>query len=318
MTSPQAGYSSHFGVDNIPFGVASSQQHPNRQCVTRFEDHVIFLGELDDALADVSGLTLDVLRQETLNPFAALPYEVHQAVRTRIKNTIRSNTSPEQPNGSLPGFPVCAVEHISAVNMHLPVTVSDFTDFSCSLDHVQNASEAMTGTPSTPPAFFHMPIGYAGRCSSLDVSGTTVERPFGQRWEGNPMQSEVIFGRCERMDYELELGCIIGKPLPRKQRVMAANAEDHIFGYVLVNDWSGEYLEIGLQRFYWSAALDLGLTRCSTRHTSFGDDTSGTPKRQESGHYHLAVGHNRRRVASLQDHLSTSCEGPDHLSCRFR
>ena len=98
----------------------------------------------------------------------------------------------------------------------------------------------MTGKRSVPPAFFHMPIGYAGRCSSLDISGTPVERPLGQYWGGKPGESDVVFGPCKKMDYELELGCIIGKPLARRQKVLASNADDHVFGYVLVNDWSGE------------------------------------------------------------------------------
>lgn len=136
-----------------------------------------------------------------------------------------------------------ACEPIAAVAMHLPVTVGDFTDFSCSHHHVQNAAEAMTGKRSAPPAFFHMPVGYAGRCSSFDVSGTPVERPIGQYWEGKPGESGVIFGPCKKMDFELELGLIVGRPLPRRQRVTASRADEHIFGYVLVNDWSARDIQ---------------------------------------------------------------------------
>ena len=106
----------------------------------------------------------------------------------------------------------------------------------------------MTGKRSHPPAFFNMPIGYAGRCSSLDVSGTPVDRPLGQYWSGKPGQSDIVFGPCKKMDYELELGCIIGKPLPRKHRVLASQADEHIFGYVLVNDWSGELFTVTVDK----------------------------------------------------------------------
>lgn len=231
MTSPQSGYSSHFGVHNIPFGIASLAKTPsNPTIVTRFEDSVVFLKELEDQLAD-TGLPSGILRQSTLNEFAALPLSVLRRAREKIQHLIKN------------GLPDSVQSHISAVKMHLPVQVGDFTDFSCSLDHAQNASEAMTGVRSSPPAFFHMPIGYAGRCSSLDVSGSTVERPMGQYWSGKPGQSDVVFGPCKKMDYELELGCIIGKPIERKERITAVQAEEHIFGYVLVNDWSARDIQ---------------------------------------------------------------------------
>lgn len=231
MSTPLPGYSSHFGIDNIPFGVASSTSHPHPSCVSRFEDNVLFLNELQDLWSAISELPADIFHQPSLNEFAALPQSVHQAVRKSLQNAIRS------------GLPDNATEDISNVKMHLPLQVGDFTDFSCSLNHVQNASEAVTGVRSSPPAFFHFPVGYAGRCSSLDISGTNVERPMGQYWAGKPGQSDVVFGPCKKMDYELELGCIIGKPIGRNQRVNAAQAEDHIFGYCLVNDWSARDIQ---------------------------------------------------------------------------
>lgn len=231
MTSPLPGYSSHFGIDNIPFGIASSKLHPSPTIVTRFEDEVIFLFQLQDFLR-VDRLDDTVLQQPNLNKFAALPKSVLEEVRKQIQNAIRKGLQP------------AAKEPISSVTMHLPVSVGDFTDFSCSLDHVLNASEAATGVRSSPPAFFHMPVGYAGRCSSLEVSGSSVERPMGQYWAGRPGQSDVIFGPCKKMDYELELGCIIGKPVGRKERVTAPEAEEHIFGYVLVNDWSARDIQV--------------------------------------------------------------------------
>ena len=228
MDSPQLGYSSHFGVNNIPFGIASSKSQLSPTCATRFEDHVIFLSQLNLGIQE---LPQHVFQQTSLNEFAALPRSIQQDVRREIQNQITN------------GIPETAKAHISTVTMHLPVQVGDFTDFSCSLDHVQNASEAMTGNRSSPPAFFHMPIGYGGRCSSLDVSGAPVERPMGQYWSGKPGQIAVVFGPCKKMDYELELGCIVGKPIPRKERVTASRAEEHIFGYVLVNDWSARDIQ---------------------------------------------------------------------------
>jgi fumarylacetoacetase len=227
MATPKPGYKAHFGLLNLPFGIASSQINPKPCCVSRFEDNVIWLSKIRD-LQGVKDLPENVFDQPTLNDLAATPEHVHLEIRRRLRVAVEKKEIPEE-----------AMEHISAVEMYLPVVTADFTDFSCSLDHVQNASEAVTGTRSTPPAFFHMPIGYAGRCSSLEVSGTNVERPLGQYWSGKPGQSEVVFGPCKEMDYELELACVIGKPVPRRDRVTASQAESHIFGYCLLNDWSG-------------------------------------------------------------------------------
>ncbi|KAK4496954.1 hypothetical protein PRZ48_011403 [Zasmidium cellare] len=234
MTTPLSGYGHHFGVDNIPFGVASHADDRKPTCVTRYGDSVIFLSKLPDLQSHDN--VKDALEQPSLNRFAALPKQSQSLVRKHIQGVIRKDDF-------LANLPKDVVKHISEVTMHVHVEVGDFTDFSCSHHHVQNAAEAMTGQRSTPPAFFNMPIGYAGRCSSIDVSGTGVQRPLGQHWKGQPMESEVVFGPCERMDYELELGCIIGKPLPRNQKVLAENAEEHIFGYVLINDWSARDIQ---------------------------------------------------------------------------
>ncbi|RMZ21628.1 hypothetical protein D0859_14349 [Hortaea werneckii] len=235
MLSPLAGYGSHFGIDNIPFGIASSAAHPKPGAVTRFGDNVIFLSRLG-ALLKEDSIDHQILEEQSLNAFAALGPKVHTAVRQKIQTLIRQDET-------LATFPQAAVEPINQVSMHLPMTIGDFTDMSCSHHHVQNAAEAMTGKRSAPPAFFNMPIGYAGRCSSIDISGTPVERPLGQYWAGKPGESEVVFGPSKRMDYELELGCIVGKPIPRNQRIRASQAEEHIFGYVLVNDWSARDIQ---------------------------------------------------------------------------
>lgn len=236
MSSPLNGYASHFGIDNIPYGIASLGPDDTPTPVTRYKDNVIFLGKLNETLKNVADLSSDVFTSSTLNQLANLPETILLQLRSSIQDSIRKDET-------LSNFPSDSVKHISEVTMHLPMTVGDFTDFSCSLDHVQNASEAMQGVRSCPPAFFHLPVGYAGRCSSLDVSGTPVERPLGQHWAGKPMNSEIIFGPCQRMDYEMELGCIIGKSLARNARVTAAQAEEHIFGYVLVNDWSARDIQ---------------------------------------------------------------------------
>lgn len=141
------------------------------------------------------------------------------------------------PNSGI-SIPPTATEGIQHVTMHLPIRVSEFTDFSCSKDHVLNASEVMTGTRKAPPGFLHFPVGYAGRSSSIIVSGTPIRRPLGQYRDGNT--GNVIYGPTRQLDYELEIACIVGQPLPYGSSITAVDAEDHIFGLVLLNDWSGK------------------------------------------------------------------------------
>lgn len=128
---------------------------------------------------------------------------------------------------------------VERVQLHLPVQIGGFTDFSCSLEHMGNAAEAMVGVRSLPPAFYHFPIGYNGRASSVVVSGSDVIRPLGQYYRGLDT-TEVTFGPSQMIDFELEMAAIIGKPSKVGERVKVEDADDHIFGLVLLNDWSGK------------------------------------------------------------------------------
>jgi fumarylacetoacetase len=164
-----------------------------------------------------------------LNGFAALPKPSQREVRARLQHIL-------DPGNGI-SIPSTATESIQHVAMHLPIRVSEFTDFSCSKDHVLNAGEAITKTRKLPPGFLHFPVGYAGRSSSIIVSGTPLRRPLGQYRDENT--GNVIYGPTRQLDYELEIACIIGEPLLYGGIITAADAEDHIFGLVLLNDWSG-------------------------------------------------------------------------------
>ncbi|KAL6912781.1 hypothetical protein FSHL1_010464 [Fusarium sambucinum] len=229
-----ADFSHHFSDKNIPFGIASSATHTNPQAVTRLGNTVVFLSDVE--FKGVEGLT-GVFSQPTLNAFAALPKSVYQDVRKQIQ-------SAHQKNG-LDDFPSGSKEDISAVTMHLPMEIKDFADFSCSLDHVINAGRIVVNNPNPPPGFFHFPVGYQGRTSSIVVSGTDIERPYGQFRNPNAANGEsgVIYGPSQKVDYEVELAAIIGKPLSMKQRLNAKDAEEHIFGFAILNDWSARDIQ---------------------------------------------------------------------------
>jgi fumarylacetoacetase len=139
---------------------------------------------------------------------------------------------------------------MDSVEMHLPVKVGDYTDFYSSIEHASNIG-SMFRDPSNPllPNWKHIPVGYHGRASSIIVSGTNIQRPKGQIL---PVNSETpIFSSSKRIDFELEMGYIIGKNTELGSSVSTSDAEDYIFGKVLFNDWSArdiqkwEYVPLG-------------------------------------------------------------------------
>jgi fumarylacetoacetase len=262
MTSPD--YAHHFSVHNVPFGIASSKAHPKPQAVTRLENSVIFLHDChhNGFFSGIDGLPQDIFTHGALNEFAALPKPTQQHVREAVQATYRNG------DAGLSKFPPPSLEDITQVEMHMPVTVGDFSgmklrphtfvmntppnnspDFSCSLEHVKNAGRIIINDERPPPAFFNFPIAYQGRASSVIVSGTDVERPMGQyRDKAAPTTADepkpVVFGPSRAVDYELEFAAIIGKPLPMRQRLNAVDAGEHIFGFVVLNDWSGKYTSL--------------------------------------------------------------------------
>ncbi|CZR61842.1 related to fumarylacetoacetate hydrolase family protein [Phialocephala subalpina] len=226
-------YAHHFSESNIPFGIASSSSHPQKSVATRFENTIIFLDELakHSHLSTLHSSTIQTFSEPYLNPFIALPKSEHTETRRRIQALLSSQ--------SILASSSCPLEQVT---LHFPIQVGDFTDFSCSRDHVLNASEAVFGTRTLPPGFEHFPVGYHGRCSTIVVSGTDVIRPKGQykNADGN-----VVFGETGRLDYELEIGAVTrqARALEPGESVGIEEADEWIFGVCLVNDWSARDIQ---------------------------------------------------------------------------
>jgi fumarylacetoacetase len=134
--------------------------------------------------------------------------------------------------------------------MHLPIAVADYTDFYSAKQHAFNVGVMFRGPENALPAnYLHIPIGYNGRASSVVVSGTEFRRPLGQLKA--PDADAPHFGPCQRLDFELEMGAVVGTPSTFGRPVTVAEADEMIFGYVLLNDWSArdiqawEYVPLG-------------------------------------------------------------------------
>ncbi len=135
-----------------------------------------------------------------------------------------------------------AVIPIDRAIMHLPFEVSEFTDFYASRHHATNVGTMFRGAENAlPPNWLHIPIGYNGRASSVVVSGTAIRRPSGQL---KPPGSDVpYFGPSRRLDIELEMGTVVGLPSKLGEPISVAEADNMIFGYVLLNDWSARDIQ---------------------------------------------------------------------------
>ncbi|KAI0023550.1 fumarylacetoacetase [Xylariomycetidae sp. FL0641] len=218
-------YAEHFSIANIPYGIASDGSHPDKAVVTRLGDDVIFLADLELDCKDAVKTTFS---QPTLNSLAATSKDKLKALRTRIQNILRDHEVVAKHGKKL-----------DTVTLHMPMAVGGFTDYSCSREHGENASQAIFGKSINPPSFSYYPIGYSGRPSSIVVSGTPIRRPCGVFKVGD----NVEYSHCKALDYELEMACVIGKPSKLGDHVSLKDADDHIFGLVLLNDWSARDIQ---------------------------------------------------------------------------
>ena len=148
MTSLQSDFGSHFGIENIPFGIASSEKHSSPQAVSRFENNVIFLADLVQSSQELQTLPEDVFSKPTLNSFAELGQKSHRLVREVVQRLIKENSLPSN-----------SIEDVSKCQSYLPVAIADFTDFSCSEYHNLNAGQAALGRRGLPPSWGFIPPG---------------------------------------------------------------------------------------------------------------------------------------------------------------
>lgn len=188
-----------------------------------------------------------VFDQSTLNAFMALGHEAWREARWTLKKLLSDNESTLRDDVSLRSR---AFVHQSEAMMHLPADVGDYTDFYSSRDHATNVGIMFRGKENAlMPNWLRLPVGYHGRASSLVVSGTPIRRPFGQM---RPDQTKPpVFGPCKQLDIELEMAFFVGEGNQLGEPIPINKAHEHIFGMVLMNDWSArdiqawEYVPLG-------------------------------------------------------------------------
>jgi len=230
-----------FPIQNLPYGVFSSQSNDKRRIGVAIGEYVLDLSVLEDAglFKGVTPLNDNLFSTDSLNTFMACGPDVWRGVRATVTQLLETNNPSLRDNGPLREkafFPIKDVE------LHLPVTIGDYTDFYASRYHAENVGTMFRGAENAlMPNYLHLPVGYHGRSSSVVVSGTDIHRPYGQT---NPSgEGDPTFGTSKLMDFELEMGAIIGSGNTLGSPINIDDVGDHIFGMVLVNDWSARDIQ---------------------------------------------------------------------------
>ncbi|KAA0998389.1 fumarylacetoacetase [Paraburkholderia panacisoli] len=236
-----------FSIQNLPFGIFSDRHNDARRVGVAIGDQIVDLVALQAAgLLNVAAKT-DVFARDTLNDFIALGRDAWRSVRIQVSELLARDTATLRDDAALRAR---TLVRQAEAQLHLPVQIPGYTDFYSSKEHATNVG-AMFRDPKNAllPNWLEIPIGYNGRASSVVVSGTPVRRPNGQL--KLPDQERPVFGACRKLDIELETGFVIGAGNALGEPIACEHAEAHIFGMVLLNDWSArdiqqwEYVPLG-------------------------------------------------------------------------
>lgn len=235
---------SGFTLANLPYGVVSTSNQAARRLAVAIGDHALDLAAVSATglLDSVSDDARSVFAADSLNPLLASGRRAWVATRQRLIQLLSDSQFREQVEPAL--IPREELTH------HLPFDVADYVDFYSSENHARNVSAIFRpDSPSLPENWKHLPIGYHGRAGTVIVSGTPVRRPLGQRKPRDA--SNPSFGPSQRLDIEAEVGFVVGTPSRLGERVNTQDLLEHVFGVVLVNDWSArdiqawEYVPLG-------------------------------------------------------------------------
>ncbi|MEO8855538.1 MAG: fumarylacetoacetase [Burkholderiaceae bacterium] len=228
-----------FPIQNLPFAVfrRTGSDEKFRGGIA-IGNQVLDLAALGSSAA-LSGAVRDATRLcagDALNDFLAAGPTAWQALRHAVFALLKQDASPDMVSitrGCL--VPMDEAEYT------LPNRIGDYTDFYTSLDHARNVGVMIRPDDPVSPNFRWMPIAYHGRASSIGVSGQQFARPMGQAMP--PGASTPVYGACARLDYELELGVHIGVGNRQGHAISLDQAEQHIFGICMLNDWSARDIQ---------------------------------------------------------------------------
>lgn len=248
---------SHFSLSNIPFGVISTAAEKTPHVAVAIGDYALDLSNFalgkGFSAAPIVESDLSVFFQPNLNAFASRGQAFHRVVRTYLQSVLADDTPHPSVLKTNESLKKSALIPLTDVQSHLPLNIGDYTDFFAGKNHAFNIGVLFRGAENAlQPNYTHLPVAYHGRASSVVVSGTPLKRPWGQVLTDPKMEPKIpTFTPCKRLDIELELGMFVCKGNELGDRIDVNSAHEHIFGYVLMNDWSArdvqmwEYVPLG-------------------------------------------------------------------------
>jgi len=226
-----------FPIQNLPFGifkVANTEQ--SFRGGVAIGDQIVDLAALS-ALSLFEGIaqkSVEACAANELNTFMAMGIKAWSALRLALSNALKDGSPLQEKVNN------CLVAQADVVYA-MPCHIGDYTDFYTSINHATSVGKKFRPDNPLLPNYKWIPIGYHGRSSSIDVSGTPFKRPKGQTKA--PTAEVPSFGPCKRLDYELEVGIFIGASNDLGDPISIENAEDHVFGICLFNDWSARDIQ---------------------------------------------------------------------------
>ena len=222
-----------FPVQNLPFGVYADPRTGRGRIGIAIGDRILDVararsaGVIGGAADDAAG----ACEGETLNALMAMGGSHWSALRKAASRALRNDTEEGEAARAAADEILVAM---ADVEMLLPARIGDFTDFYASLHHATNVGRMLRPDNPLMPNYKHVPVAYHGRASSVVASGAPCLRPVGQSKGGD----EPSFGPSKALDFETEMGVYVGPGNPMGQPVSIAEAEDHLFGLCILNDWS--------------------------------------------------------------------------------
>ena len=229
---------SHFPIQNLPYGAFITAEGDIHLC-SRIGDYVIDLYVLDEeGFFDGEHLNDQLaFLDSTLNYFMSLGQEAWKEARETLIDLFNDDNALLKNNEGLQSRVLIPIEEVTLV---LPIEINNYTDFYSSEQHARNIGKIFRGNDELMPNWKHIPIGYHGRASSIVLSGTNVPRPNGQILNAS---NEPEFKPSQKIDFELEMGFIMGTGNTLGEPIDINQAQNHIFGMVLVNDWSARDIQ---------------------------------------------------------------------------
>jgi len=226
-----------FPIQNLPFAVFRRQgTNEAFRGGVAIGDQILDLGAAaaDGAFAGVADVAARAAASDTLNALMALGPMSWSALRLALSRALRKGSAAEA------GLAPLLLSQDSA-EYTVPARIGDYTDFYTSVHHATNIGRQFRPDNPLLPNYKWVPIGYHGRASSIGVSGQAFQRPIGQTLPPGAQQPAV--GPCNRLDYELEIGIFIGRGNAAGEPIPMADAESHVFGVCLLNDWSARDIQ---------------------------------------------------------------------------